>query len=455
MAMPAAGSGYWHGKHQHPLLLSWLLTQGGMFVAQTMGLGVFTGAMLLQVDFPRGLVRVAALLPLTSRQVGRSWWLASVAAPAALQIVMLFVGAGAFHGFHPGLGFGLPGLLWCSLVIFIWFGLGFNIYFTNYTLQRLPGNWRRRLWQLLVTALMLWMLFGFALSLEAQKNPVKWAIFLGAGLTLTLVGWWQAGQFSLASQFGRAGAKPLAAMQDRFRKKLLLTPLSVKSQAEPPPAADGSGGISLLIRTNFHPAFWFCMLIVVCMLVALALEGAIKSWQAALELAANLVAAYWVICFACFASVLRELRYLRTLPLASGRLALVLVLAALLPLVATGALIAGVACLSTDTGIGLLVLKNFTLILAPASLCLAAATWRGVGVAYAVVIPSLIGFEWVCFRDIPLSTCGIVAAGSVLLAILIVGHNLRHSHHAYRAPATSFLKSPWDTPLEYPRSNQK
>ena len=439
VATSATTSGYWHGKHSNSLILSLAMTWNSMLVAQSLCLAVFTGAMLLLFDMQRGLVRPVAVLPLTGRQIGLSWWLATVVAPACLSAALLFVGGGAFHLFHQDTTIPVARLLLADLLIFLWLGSVFVTYFTNYATQGLPWG---KLYNFIASVTIIWMLFGFALSLNAQKSPTKWALFLGLGLLLTLFGWWCAGQFIPGK------TKPLARVSDRARARLrahtILTRLPIRYASGTHPAVAGGGGIPLLGTVTFFQAILFCLITAVWMPLALAWQGQFRSWSSAIELVAGLVAAFWAISFFVFLPVLKQLRFLRTLPLSASRLALVLIVLALLPLLALGALTAGVAWLSTDTSTTFLVLKNFLFILAPASLCLAVAIWRGTGTqTYMVLLLTLIGFQAACYRNIPLSLVGAVVAICILLSFLIARLALRRSRHAYRVPATPFGNFPW------------
>lgn len=439
VATSAASSEYWHGKHANSLILSLAMTWNSMVVMQSSCLAVFTGAMLLLSDLQRGFVRAVAVLPLTGRQLGRSWWVATVAVPAAMQIALLFVGAGLFHLFHPDLGIPVARLLLADLLILLWSGAVFVTYFTNYATQGLRWG---KLCNFFTTATILWMMFGFGLNPNAQKSPYKWALFLGLGLLMTLFGWWRAGQF-IPGQ-----TKPFVRGRSRLSAHSILTPLPIKCSAGTHPAVDGSGGIPLLGSVTFYRAFLFCLFAAVWMPLAWAWQGQFTSWSSVIELVAGLIAVYWAISFFVFMPVLRQLRFLRTLPLSASRLALILIVLALLPLLALGGLIAGVAGFSTDATITLLVLKNFLFILAPASLCIAVAAWRGTGVqTYVVVILALIATAFgslaVRDRNIPLSVVGAFVAIGVLLAFLITRYTLRRSSHAYRPPATPFDNFPW------------
>jgi hypothetical protein len=323
------------------------------------------------------------------------------------------------------------------------------------------------------------MEFGFVLSLNAQKSPIKWAVFLTLGVLMTAFGWWQAGRYvpgqtkpsvrarrggqflSLNQSTSSPRPSPPLTMEERVaagqERRLpgvpglhgrsiqgALTPLAIDYLAGMQTGPKGTGDISPLLNATFYRAFFFCLIVAVWMPSAFAWQGRINSWPSAMELVAGLVAAYWAISFFVFTPVLRELRHLRTLPLSGGRLALTLMFQALLPLLAMGALTLGVAWLTTNASVARLALSNFLFVLAPASLCLGMAVWRGTGIqTYLVLLLALIGFQVVCYRSLPLSVVGGIVAGSVLLGFLAVRTALSRSSRAYRVTPSLFGHSPW------------
>jgi len=85
----------------------------GAFLDEKHGFDAFTfqvilwlGAMQLNFDLQRGIGRTLTALPLTARQIGRAWWLVSVALPALLLLVTSAL-ALLIHGCHTGKSFPL------------------------------------------------------------------------------------------------------------------------------------------------------------------------------------------------------------------------------------------------------------------------------------------------------------------------------------------------------------
>jgi len=426
LAIPADSSELWHGQKisgPKPFVFAWLKVQSNMFVSQVLCLAVFTGAILLLFDLHRGLARVLTALPLTARQIGRSWWLATVALPAIAYATLFYLGAGIFYLFHPNQVFPADRLVMASIFTLIWLGMGFTIYFAQFTAKSgWGGNWRERACNFFISVFSLWMTFGFALSLNAPKNPFKVAAFLGLGAILTVVGWFRAEQFSL----GRARqAVPR-------RAGLRLTPLSPGRQSLP----DGRGGIPFLIGFTFYKTFMTCMAVAAWMALVLAWQGVIKSWPEAFETIGGMGSVFWVIIFVFLMPVVRQLRFLRTQPISAANLAAVIFAIAFLPFIVLGALIAGVAGLAWGTPLALTVLRSYAFTLAPASLCIFFAVWRGTGIqAYVLLLFTMIGFQVLLYREIPVGLGGPIAAICVLLAFLFTHRALLHSSHTYRIQA--------------------
>jgi uncharacterized membrane protein (UPF0136 family) len=401
-------------------------------------LALWTGANLLSFDLRRGIVRAVAPLPLTARQIGRSWWLATVAIPAIALAVLLFAGAGTFYHFHPSQVFPVGRLALASLIYLLWLGV---ISCGTFSATRGSyGSWLGfasiGVFSLLSGAM---ILSGMMYFQDASKHSFKCALLLGVGGLLTVVSWFRAEQFSLgrAEPFnpGRAGIR------------LTPQPSTNRSTYHRPP--EGYGGIPFLISTSFVRIFlWVAAM--------LALMALLQEWQGQgmprhvsissfAELGSFMSCGFIIV--VQFLPVLRQLRYLRTLPTSPTRLAAVMISIVILPLIALGALVAGGAWLALGTPAGLTVLKSFTFILAPGSLCVFFAVWRGDGKqAYVLLAITLFGLQQVQLRlqtalhylELPFSLCGSIATICVLLAFVLTRCALMRSSHAYRVQANPF-----------------
>ena len=436
IAIPADSSELWHGKKD--FLLVWLKVQSYMFAFQVFIIASWTGAILLLFDLQRGITRTVTVLPLTARQIGRGWWLATVAIPAVALAALFILGAGTFCFFHPDQVFPAGRLALASLFTSLWLGMGFTMY-SNQLISKPGGYWRQGIWNIFITALALWMIFGFGLSTNAPKNPVKLLIFLGAGALLTIVGWLRAGQFSppRQKQIGLPWPKPAVGFG---RSGLWLTPLSPGIS----PVPDGRGGIPFLISANFLSTFLICVAVAVWMLLALTWQGAIKSWPVAFKIVGGMGAAFWIIIFFFLSPFVRQVRWLRTLPISATKLTAAFFVITGLPFLALGALVAGIAALACGSPLAVKIVENYALLLAPASVCIFFAVRFGVGIpAYLVLLVTMVGSQLVMHQPIPFGLAGPIAAGCVLLAFLLTRRALLRSSRTYRIQATVFNKDPW------------
>ncbi|MEI7935110.1 MAG: hypothetical protein WCK27_00330 [Verrucomicrobiota bacterium] len=403
-----------------------------------MMLAMWPGAILLSYDLRRGVVRAIAPLPLTARQIGRGWWIATVPFPAIALAVLLFAGAGTFSYVHPTKVFPAGRLAWASIYNLMWLGTGFIAIFG--AMRRSSRNSRHSASTALFSLLSTIMFIpGMMFFQDASKHPLKCALLLGIGGLLTVVSWFWAEQFNLG------GAGPFNA--DRAGIRLTSLPSTAPSTPHRPPK--GYGGMRFLIGTSFVRIF----LLVTAMIALMAL---VQQWQGqampphmAITMFAGMGSfmSCGLIIVLQFLPVLRQLRFLRTLPTSATRLAAVLLSIVILPLIALGALVAIGAGLAFGASAALTVLNSYTFILAPASLCVFFAVWRGDSMqAYALLLVTMFGLQQVQLRlqtflhylELPFSLCGSMVAICVLLAFLLTRRALRRSSHTYRVQANPF-----------------
>jgi hypothetical protein len=403
-----------------------------------MMLALWTGAILLSYDLRRGVVRAIAPLPLTARQIGRSWWLATVPIPAIGLAALLFLGAGTFCHLRPDKAFPAGRLAWASIFNLMWVGATFIAIFgaTRRSHMNSRASAATGVFSLLSTIM---ILPGMMFFQDASKHPFKCALLLGIGGLLTVVSWFWAEQFNLG------GAWPTKVSHAGTS----LTPLSSKAPSTPHRPPEGYGGIRFLISTTFGRIF----LLVTAMMALMALlqqwNGVTMSQHFAVMMFAgtgSFMACGFIIVFQ-FLPVLRQLRFLRTLPTSATRLAAVMLSIVILPLIALGALVTIGAWLAIGAPAALTVLNSYTFILAPASLCVFFAVWRGDSMqAYALLLVTMFGLQQVQLRlqtflhylELPFSLCGPIAAVCILMAFLLTRHALMRSSHTYRVQANPF-----------------
>jgi hypothetical protein len=413
------------------------LNQYSVDVSAVFQFALFTGAFLLLFDLQRGIVRTVTALPLTTGQIGRAWWLATVGIPTAASVALFFLGAGMCHIFQPTQVFPAGRLAIASLLILLMQGTGFTLIFN--IRPGLYGNgWERARNIIFGTLEGILIGGGIWFFQDVTRNPAKFAILLGVGAVYTVVGWFRAERFV----WGRASLR-LAALQGN----------NPRGQHRAPA---GYGGIPLLLSTSFVRTLLMGVAIVALMPLFMALGGHMNSWHQVIEAIGGLgiVFPFWFVIFFQLIPALLQLRFLRTLPIPATRLAAMMIAMTILPLVALGALVAGVAGMALGMPTALTVLKSYTLTLAPASLCIFFAVWRGVGMeTYALLIFTMVGFQTVPMwlqvvyhsREVPFSLAGLIVAICVLLAFVLTRRALMHSSHTYRVQANPFGNFAWGT----------
>ena len=391
---------------------------------------LFTGTFLLGFDFQRGLARTVSALPLTSKQIGRAWWLATVGIPAVVLTALLILGAETFHLFHPDKALPFGRLALSSLVTLLWLGIGFTIIFS--TSRGWYGNWWERArnvffgitWGLMIGS-------GFWFLKDVLKDPVKFGCFLGVGTALTAFGWFRAEQFVM----GRASFR-IAGLQSNDPRGQHRAPV-------------GFGGIPYLISTTFIRSFLIGLAMFIMMPVFLALQGNMKSLQRFMESTAGMgnTMPFWLIIIFSTMPALLQLRFLRTLPVSATKLTAVMIGLVLLPLIALGAVVAGISGIFSGPTAAITVLKSYSLMLAPAALCVVFVGWLGAGRdAFALMLFTMILFQvvplWIQVffnnREIPFSLVSVIVGVTVTLAFLFMRYSLLHSSKTYRVHANPF-----------------
>jgi hypothetical protein len=143
---------------------------------------------------------------------------------------------------------------------------------------------------------------------------------------------------------------------------------------------------------------------------------------------------------------------LRTLPISTARLAGILIALLVLPLAVLGTLAALVAWSLLGSSVAVEFLKSYAFILAPGSLRVFFALWRGEGaLSYVLMLATLYGFlrvhGWLVISlhsiDIPALIIGAIAVTGVVVSYLLAWWTLGHSSHAYRLRTNIAGSFPW------------
>lgn len=414
-------------------------------------LSMWSGATLIAFDFRKGMLRAVAVSPMTARQMGRSWWFATVPIPATALAALLFSGAGTYCYFNPGHAFPTQRLVMGSLFTLVWLGIQFTLVFNG--ARGFGRNGREFIGNSLISALTMLTYFGsMVLCHNASTSPLKSAVLLGVGAFLTAVGWVRAERFDL----GRAGLF-LGRIEPPY-----LQPGGLRQRPQTLKAPDddrvpgGYGGMRFLLSTVSVRSFLQIGALLALMALLLRLQGQKLSPPASLQLLATTgtFMSCWFVMIFQFIPILSHLRVLRTLSISATGLAGVMLALVLVPLSAMGSLAAAVAWLAWGPLAALAALNSCAFALGGVALCVFFAVWLGVGMrAYALLLFSLMGFLlghlWLQthfhYLERPLSFAGPIAAVCVLLAFVLTRQALIRGRHVYRVPATAFGGFPLGT----------
>ncbi len=402
-------------------------------------LALWAGANLLSFDLRRGLLRTVATLPLTGRQIGVSWWLATVPLPAAILSASLFLGAAAGHHFSPAHPFPTDRLALNVLFTLVWLGLQFFMIF-NAT-RGFGDNRRQFITNSIISWIAILVFFGsMLLCSNASKSLFKTVFLLTGGGLLSVLGWVCAVQF----EPGRAGIY-LGRMEPPKRgptgAPLPLAALS-NSQAQCP-VPMGAGGIPRLLGATFLRGLIFNILMVGIMAVIWQWQGhsASPATNFALLTSIGSYMACWFVLFFQFMPLLSHLRFLRTLPLSPTGLAAVMLALALVPVLGLGVLLIGIAWIAQGNAAALSALSGFSFTLPSIALGACFALWLGGGTqAYAAMLLTLLGSLILRLvlqghshsPGLPLGQSGGFALLGILLAFVLTRRALTHSRTACR-----------------------
>jgi len=271
---------------------------------------LWAGANLLQQDFPRGIVRAVSIMPVTSRQVGQGWWLATVLIPAVILTALLGLGAGIYQFIHPGHALQFDRLELAAAFTSIWLGivgcgvfstLSFRVSSGIATAGGLAGPW----WNLKSTGLVgllstVFILGGMVYFQDASKVPFKMVLFLGLGMVLTLLGWFRAATFD----FAPVVMKGVAPLQRPGGFPALHR------------APSGFGGLPFLLATTFLKTFLVSLLMARIMYIMMTLQGHVKDIGTFMVPMAMFVP-MWLI-LVLLMPFLSQIRYLRDSDVCGG-----------------------------------------------------------------------------------------------------------------------------------------
>ena len=380
------------------------------------------GLIPLSNDLARGLARCASSLPLTSAQIGRALWIVAVPTPVIVGTALLSIGAAFYDCRHPSSIF--PGAMLAGAFVFglLWLGAGFTVLFQVSVTQSGAG-WVSVIRGGIFGVALAAMTFGPPYYLNyVLARPLATAIVFGVAAVATCAGWLLAGQFVMARATFRPGKSLSIKPGDKFG------------------ATPGYGGIPRFISTTFVRGFLATVGFVALLTV---MECQTESWRKVITSTDGMLVMGGpgcVVIILLLLPALTHLRFLRTLPISPGALAAVLIGMVVLPTLAAGLVLAGVAGFAAGTpAASQLLLNAYVLWLSPAALGVVVAVWLGVSQRSTVVqvtllitlAPSIVGIFFHTAK-VPFLFSALFAGASGIVAFLLTRYSLTESSRPYK-----------------------
>jgi hypothetical protein len=319
-------------------------------------------ALPLSLDLQKGVLRVTSLFPLTGRQLGRTWWWAGVGVPSALISVLLLVAGLITMLLFPSVAVRWDALLLCAVSIWLWLGSAFTVLF-NFR-KDLSRGWPARaktagsgfVWALMAGG-------GFLLTRWIESYVGVQIALLLIGTILTALGWSRAEFFVLsrAATPASVSSTQASAFADNTAK----------------PETGGGGLTYLMTRSCIRATLMGGGMLLFTPVIMVISNG--KSWDAAIKASVDSSPMpFWFVFIFSLLPALTQLKFLRTLPLSSDRLALSLLLMLILPCVALGA-IKALCVQAVVPGEVFNMVERHIVALCPLSLILPVVLWSGLG----------------------------------------------------------------------------
>jgi len=313
------------------------------------------------MDLQRGYSRVALTLPYTARQIGRTWWWISVGFASILMMVFSFLGMAVYFLWS---GKELSFLKWfeCVTANTLLYGSLFWL-FSGSILYLSSVDWRKRIRRLLVGGLYLAIIGGCVyLLFNMQKSPVEMAAFYICTLAMTIAGWHRAeSMIADYSEYRNASQQP-----ENSRRQFK--------------APNGFGGIPFVFTTTFSGVWSFGILFLIIMNL---LDFAIKhqfDWHHLTRSIDNGGAFFpFIFVFILMRSgfsLSHNLRFLRTMPVSTAKLAATLLSVVILPLLTLFLAFTALAWTETGSVECISFFKIELLAIAPVSVFIAVSIWN-------------------------------------------------------------------------------
>jgi hypothetical protein len=326
-----------------------------VFVFQVM---MWLGFLLLW-DIQRGLPRVLISMPVTAKEIGRAWWLASVAFPA---IAIGTIGSLAVLIFARGTD--TTAVLknyfadWVLIVLY----LGAMFGAQTFTATTVPDTFIGKTRNLLSSLLFVFVLFGFIYIQFEALTLTKLIRFFSASAILSGLGWFRSERMVLQ----RAGFRP-AAQHSRKQPTQHKIP-------------QGYGGLPYLAQKTFVQTTLIGLAIISWMALAMLFfhlsHGQTRAQAITSMIDGGSTPYIFVLVFSTFLIVF-QLRVLRTLPISPSALTAMLVFLPIISIAAIGVIVTALVGSMAGEAVMLHAMKNFLMLGAKAAIMVTVVVWRG------------------------------------------------------------------------------
>jgi hypothetical protein len=426
--------------------IAWGISLGGEHNKSFGGFpfGIFMGAFLLSFDLQRGHARAVLAMPVTAKQIARGWWWAAVGIPAAAITVvtlLVFTIVSVCSGDWSSLA---DCVIYCVANLLILGVMFFGL--TGMPAQRSGGNWRDQIRGILFGGLWGASIGGWMFFSQLNLYSTIGVVFFLITAILTILGWFRAETL----------------VRERAGFRIAFQSFSAKS-AKASHCAEGHGGLPFLFQTIFtrmvvvglamtglFVLIFGLMIAPKFAAIAAQTHGAaqVNPWKGNFPIFI-IFQFLWVVGFQII-PVCLHLRFLRTLPVSTTRLAAVFVFtppaAMLVILYFMGLLVAGAFHQPLSSAVELL-RQGGVLQIALASVFVPVVVWRGWSVVtylvfFTVMMACIFGS---IFANAKFSSLNSVAISLLLISISFIATKfiLESSSYAYRPRASQIGGVGW------------
>lgn len=316
-------------------------------------------------ELQKGYPRVVLGLPLTAQQIGRTLWWLSVGFASILLAGFSLLGLISARPFFSSTHFNFEA--WILYVFINVFMYGTVFWLFSGAPVRPSDNWLQRAGRCFYGVTSWALIIGgvYFFCKDGYPNAIKLAVFFLISGTLSIFGWFRAEGLIVNYGEYRAASQQLTNSQGQFK------------------APNGFGGIPFIFATAFFGVWSFGILFLIVMNL---LDFVIKhqfDWHhltKSIDSGGVFFPFFFVFIFLSSGfSLSHNLRFLRTMPISTARLAATLLSALILPLLTLFLAFTALAWKETGSAECISFFKIELLAIAPVSVFIAVSIWNTQG----------------------------------------------------------------------------